>query len=125
MVRDSIGSVARSEARFRAQPVGIEGAVSRRGASSDSGTVAREPDFVLSRSVLCVTIYRIRRLPQARLVRGTIRAFVAADDFNVRPRDTRTGAQSLPQEGIVEPEGLGGMIAGAGGRGARPSFGIS
>jgi hypothetical protein len=31
----------------------------------------------------CLTIHRIRRLPQARLVRSTSRAFVVADNFNV------------------------------------------
>jgi hypothetical protein len=85
MVRVSIGSVSRLETRFRAQPVGVKGAFSRRGTSIQSGAIARLRDFGLSRSVLWVTNHRIRRLPQARLVRGTIRAFVAADNFNVTP----------------------------------------
>jgi hypothetical protein len=84
MVRVSIGSVSRLETRFRAQPVGVKGAFSRRGTSIQSGAIARLRDFGLSRSVLWVTNHRIRRLPQARLVRSTIRAFVAADNFNVR-----------------------------------------
>ena len=36
---------------------------------------------------MCRTNRRIRRLPQARLVRGTSRAIVGADNLNVRSVD--------------------------------------
>jgi hypothetical protein len=47
------------------------------------GRVSRPP-ICFARKKECLTNRRNRRLPQARLVQGTIRAFVGAADLNVR-----------------------------------------
>jgi hypothetical protein len=102
IVRESVGSIPLQEARFRTKRKGSEGAFSRWGASLDIGGIAGRRFFELNRPVLCVTILRIRRSPQARLVRGTSRAIVNADQFNVMRTPKRLRPDADHKGGVIE-----------------------